>query len=115
MTWRQLQQTWQQGRGGIYAVVTNSIGAVTEGRLPWWVGLVLGAVGYTLPRQAVLLVKGAVKWPLKRSWLVVFAQEAATEEVARQNGADFRGAMGIGPSGERTKVVAEVMRFAEGL
>jgi len=112
MTWYDAADRYPDGTAGVY-IVRFASGRRVAGKVPWWLWLVLGPLGITLPDDSVVVLKGALKWPFRRSWLAVHIQGNALAEV-EFGAAGFVGGKWLGPAGERAPIVRAVRKWAEG-
>lgn len=108
MTWSEATTKFRQGTGGAY-LVEFAAGRVIAGKLPWVLRLVLSVLGIALPPNAVVMVKGALKLPFKRSWLAAFVALGGDLPVWSEQGDPANGRW-IGPAGERQRMVEALRR-----
>jgi hypothetical protein len=111
MTWSDAADRYPDGTSGVH-IVRFAAGRLVAGRLPRWLGLLLSLTGLALPDDGVVVLKGALKGPLRKSWLSLHIRANATAPLGI-DACGFVGGKWLGPAGERTAIVRAVKAWVE--
>jgi hypothetical protein len=111
MTWNDAADRYPDGQGGVH-IVRFAAGRLVAGRLPRWLGVVLMLTGLALPDDGVAVIKGALKWPPRKSWLSLHIRANTLAPLEFGEGG-FLGGRWLGPAGERAAIVRAVREWVE--